>query len=198
MMYIGWRELIMFEKKVRATFGMYERIPARFVCTETTFEINTDHRSLTGTIPYDEIKFLSVDEAPVGADALFWVLACCFCCIPVIGWLAIPLLYVLRNETVIGITCKKSYFSLHGSGSKLESIWRFLEEQTGKNLHEWIARSGKPSFTDKTTSSTLTKEELVPSTKAILPPTHCPSCGARLESEDTFCSECGAKINLAP
>jgi hypothetical protein len=87
---------------------MYERIPANFLGEEATFQVHIGQQSLTGQISYQDIKSLSVEDRPIGADTVFWVLACVLCLIPVIGWLAFPLVYILRKETVLGVTCQKT------------------------------------------------------------------------------------------
>jgi hypothetical protein len=180
----------MLEQNVRATFGMYGRL----LGGDTSFELHTGQRSLTGQIPYTDVKFLSADDVPIGADAFFWVLSCVLCFVPLIGWLSIPLVYLLRNETVLGVTCEKTYFSLHGSRSTLEQIWLFLEERTGKELHVGLVRAGKASFSDKPTDPAYATEKAVPSAKAVSQPLQCPACGARIQSGDDFCSNCGKKL----
>lgn len=184
----------MFEQKIRVTFGMHERIPANFLGDAKSFEIHSGQHSLTGQIPYEDVKSLSVDEFPIGADAVFWFLACFLCFIPIIGWLAIPLLYLFRDETVLGVACEESFFSLHGSVSKLEDIWRFLEARTGRTLHENVVRAGKPSFTDKTAALPCMIEEPGAVSKTARATILCSNCGASLKLDDSFCSECGAKI----
>lgn len=184
----------MFEQKVRVTFGMYERIPANFLGEEATFQVHTGQLALTGQISYQDIKSLSVEERPIGADAVFWVLACFLCFIPVLGWLAFPLVYILRKETVLGVTCEKTYFSLHGPGARLERIWRFLESQTGRTLHVAAVRAGKPSFSDTSKASIRANEEVPSDTKTVSQATHCASCGALVEPGGKFCENCGVTL----
>jgi hypothetical protein len=184
----------MIDQKIRVTFGMHERIPGNFLGDAKSFEIRSGERSLTGQIPYEDVKSLSVDEFPIGADAVFWFFACFLCFIPCIGWLAIPLLYLFRNETVLGVTCEKTYFSLHGSVSELEDIWRFLEARTGRTLHGSVVRAGKASFTDESVAHPSPIEETTPVTKPVSRVILCSACGEPLEPHDSFCGECGAKI----
>ncbi|MHA2368321.1 MAG: zinc ribbon domain-containing protein [Candidatus Hodarchaeales archaeon] len=185
---------MMFEQKVRATFGMYERIPANFLGEEATFQVHIGQQSLTGQISYQDIKSLSVEDRPIGADTVFWVLACVLCLIPVIGWLAFPLVYILRKETVLGVTCQKTYFSLHGPGARLERIWRFLESQTGRTLHVAAVRAGKPSFSDTPKAALQANEEVPSGTETISQATHCASCGTPIKPGDKFCENCGATL----
>jgi hypothetical protein len=188
------RESLMFEQEIRATFGMHLRILATFAGYEETFEIYADHRSLTGHIPYEDVHFLSFEEQPVGADTNFWILSCILCLfVPFLGCLAFPLVYVLRKETVLAVTCDKIYFTLHGSSFEQMAICHFLEEKTGRNLLEGESRARRPSFSDKPTAY-RSIGEAVPSSKAVGQLAHCPACGFSIEPDDDFCSNCGTRL----
>ncbi len=182
----------MYSQRIRVTIGMHERQSAIFIGYENSCEIHAEQKSLVDPIFYNEIKYLSSDEVPVGADVVFWVIACCLCFIPIIGWLLIPLIYIFRSENTLAIASKNTFLVVHGPRVKLVEIWSFIEEKAGRTLHKGVIQKGKPSFTDKKDIENL--DEPILKKNSVKNEKFCRTCGNKVEIGDKFCEECGSNV----